>query len=188
MGLGGAFGYPGKGYLIRHWFAVGSFGLMFGLSQTLVTFSSAMAQGGIGHMLLRFSWREIMFYAAGVGLVLTLAMALFIRDPDEVLQKPSLSSTGFWEGIYLSIKEVVSDRQIWVWALLGSTVFGTLMSINVLWGVKLLIARDFDAATAGTINASMWFGYALGGPFVALICNRLLSFKVPLGFGMGGFC
>jgi MFS family permease len=186
MGLGGAFGYPGKGYLIRHWFAVGSFGLMFGLSQTLVTFSSAVAQGGIGYMLLRFSWREIMFYGAGFGLVLTLAMALFIRDPDEVLQKPSQSSTGFWQGIYNAIKEVVSDRQIWVWALLGSMVFGTIMSINVLWGVKLLIARDFDATTAGTVNASMWFGYALGGPMVALLCNRLKSFKVPLGFGIVG--
>ena len=60
------------------------------------------------------------------------------------------------------------------------------MSINVLWGVKLLIARDFDATTAGTVNASMWFGYALGGPMVALLCNRLKSFKVPLSFGIAG--
>lgn len=181
MGLGGAFGYPGKGYLIRHWFVVGYFGIMFGLSQTLVTLSTALTQGSIGYLLLRFDWREIMLYGAGMGIIFLVAIAFVIRDPDEILERHTVSSRNFWQDIYTAIMEIVVNKHVWSWAILGSIIFGTIISINVFWGIKLLVAKGFEQTTAGAVNSSMWFGYAVGGPCIVMITNRLKSFKLSFG-------
>jgi MFS family permease len=186
MGLGGAFGFPGAGYITRHWFPLRRFGLMFGLVQSLTAIANALTQGGLGYLLLHLDWRQLMSWGALAGAVLMGCMAALARDPREVLAQSASEERSLWRGLYLALREVLANRQIWIAAIPGGMVFGVLISVAVLWGIKLLMAHGLDETTASTANALLWVGFGLGAPLIAVVVNRLQSFRTPFIGGLAG--
>ena len=179
MGVGGAFGFPGGGYVIRHWFPLAQFGIIFGLFEAAVCVNTAFLQGTIGYLIVDFDWRTIMFFGAIIGLILMTVMPLLLRDPDEVLKQSTVSSVSFWRGFYLALKEVAVNKTMWIASISGGMAWGIQIAVAVLWGMKILIARGFDETTASTINATIWVGFAAGAPLVAVFFNTVKSYKIP---------
>jgi sugar phosphate permease len=179
MGAGGAFGFPGAGYVIRHWFPIGVFGLLFGLTQSLVTLSSAVTQGALGYLVVHTDWRTILFYLAAVGAALAVLLALVVRDPEQVVAKSRADSGSFWVGFGRSLREILLNRVVWSAAIPGAMAFAVLLSVAVLWGIRILVSREFDETTASTINAISWIGFAVGAPVIALVASRLNSCRKP---------
>ena len=182
MGIGGAFGYPGAGYVTRHYFDIRYFGIMFGFVQTIAAASTSIGQSATGYMLINYSWREIMLVSAGIGLFLMLIISLVIRDP-HVENNSNKKFTenrenSFWHDFYVSLKEIVTSKLLWGAALASSAVFASYLGIGVIWGVKILTARGFDLATASNVNATIWVGAAFGGPLVAFLANAVRSYKI----------
>jgi len=184
MGLGGSFVVPGAGYIIRHWFPIAQFGLMFGLVQSVASCATTFVQSGIGYLLLSFDWREVMIFAGLIGAVLTITMAIVLRDPAHMAETTSKQTSALWAALYAAVREVCVNRQVWIAAISGAMVFGVMLSIGVLWGPKLLLARGFDETTANTVNATIWFGFGLGAPLAALLVNRMRSFRKPFTLGV----
>ncbi len=177
MGVGGAFAFPGAGYLIRHWFPVALFGIMFGLFEAAASVTTAFMQGSMGFLILRFDWRTIVLFGAVAGVILTVALPLVIRDPQEVLSRSDVSTASFWKGFVLALKEVIGNRTLLAASVYGGLAWSVGISIAVLWGIKILTVRGFDETTASTINASIWLGFAAGSPLVAVFANTLKSYK-----------
>lgn len=178
LGLGGAFGFGGAGYLSKHWFSPRMFGIMFGLVQTLCCLTSMYAQKWLGMAVEVMSWQKILLWSGVFGIGLVVLMGLIIRDPDEIIEKSKEQSS--MEGLFLALKEVLVSRQIWFIVVPGAVTFGVVLSIGVFWGVKILDMRGFSRDVAVSINAVIWLGLAIGAPLVGVLANRLQSYTKPL--------
>ncbi|MBF0442744.1 MAG: MFS transporter [Oligoflexales bacterium] len=188
MGVGGAFGFPGAGYLTKHWFKPIHFGVIFGLVQSLCCIVAGFAQSGIGYLSQAWDWRAIMMAGSGIGIFLTVAIYIIVKDPKEIVQGSTEKRSAFWGDFYDSIREVVTNRQIWIVSVPGATTFGVVISIGVLWGIKVLLVRGFDPVTASNINSFLWIGLAAGAPLIAMFANKINSHKTPLTIFTFGLC
>lgn len=178
MGAGGAFGYPALGYLTRHHFDVRYFAIVFGLAQTVAAISSTVGQGGLGYLADSYSWRQIVSAEALVGLVLLAAIMLFMRDsPTASRVILSGTRTSLWHKFCRDMVSVATTPRIAGVAIAGALVYGTMMSFGVVWGIKVLASKEVDLPTAALANSTIWLGFGVGAPIVALVAARWLGFK-----------
>jgi|SaaInlStandDraft_1057018.scaffolds.fasta_scaffold09648_2 MFS family permease len=178
MGAGSAFGFPGAGYIIRHAFGVANFGLLFGLVQTITGVATAFSQGAAARLLQEYSWRDIMLGLAFCGLVFMICMSIFVRDREKGIANVDCLADSFWKECGKGLQTVLSNSLMWGAAVLSAIVFASLLSITVVWGVKLLTTDfGFDSVLAANINGSAWLGTALGSPLIAVLARYLHSYK-----------
>jgi len=68
----------------------------------------------------------------------------------------------------------------------SGVVFSAYLGIGVVWGVQLLLAQGYSNVMAGQLNATLWLGSAVGAPLLAVLCDRMGSYKQPALLYMGG--
>jgi len=76
--------------------------------------------------------------------------------------------------------------RMWGCAAVSGVVFSAYLGIGVVWGVQLLLAQGYSNVVAGQLNATLWLGSAVGAPLVAVLCERMASYKQPALLYMGG--
>lgn len=180
MGIGGAFGFPGLAYLTRYWFDLKHFGLVFGVAQTVAATANTIGQAAVGYLILVWTWQEIRFVEAAVGVALLITFLLFVTEPNERETSSTQAQlvTPFFHGLWRDLKQLTSRLLFWQIILISGLTFGTLLGIGILWGIKLLVAKGFDATTASSINSTIWLGFGIGAILIHTIADFFRSFKV----------
>ena len=180
MGIGGAFGYPGLAYLTRHWFDIKHFGIVFGIAQTVAATANTLGLAAVGYLILMLTWQDIMLLEALIGLLLLVTFVMFVREPDNGQGDSSKASTrpSFWGGLFRDLKALSAQPLFWQVTLISGLSFGTMLSILVIWGIKLLVFKGFDPTIASNINSTMPFGFGIGALVIHMVSDQLRSFKL----------
>lgn len=185
MALGASFGFVGAGFVGGRWFGPIKYGLMFAWVQFVASISAIVGQKMIGHLAETTSWTDILNNLTLMGLVITVAMFVLMREPvDSEGEKES------WPGIKVfindltcAISEVATIKDSWINALIGGATFGCMLALGVLWGPRFLAAGGMEQSDAFAVSAVMWAGLAFGAPAFAWMSDFFKKRKMPMFTG-----
>lgn len=183
LAIGSCTGFVGAGYVGGQWFGMAKFSFMFGLVQMIAALTSAISQNVFEFALGRMDWRTLFngFGALGIGLL--VLGAIFIRNPTPVIAQANPSGSGFFITVLKNMLEVAKIPHTWVAAISGAFMFGTMLSLGVVWMPKLLAVHGLTPAMA-TLGASMlWLGLSIGSPVITKWSDHLCRRKQPLIIG-----
>lgn len=186
MALGASFGFVGAGFVGGRWFGPIKYGLMFAMVQFVASLAAIVGQKLIGHLAETISWTEILHNLTLMGLVITIAMFIFMREPvsdndDEQASWPGIKV--FIDDLLHAINEVAAIRDSWINALIGGATFGCMLALGVLWGPRFLAAGGMEQSDAFAVSAVMWAGLAVGAPVFAWLSDFLKKRKMPMFMG-----
>lgn len=180
LGVGGAVGFPGLAYAIREWFSVKHFGLVFGVAQLVAAVANTLGQAAVGYLIVEFQWASIVLIQAAFGFALLVLFILLMREPSNHHTPASSGPRPLFESLYRDLKILLMQPIFWQVSLISGITFGTLLGIGIVWGIKLLIAKNFDATTASSINSILWISLGIGALAIHLVSDYLRSFKLSV--------
>lgn len=180
LGVGGAVGFPGLAYAIREWFSVKHFGLVFGVAQLVAAVANTLGQAAVGYLIVEFQWASIVLIQAAFGFALLVLFILLMREPSNHRTPASSGPRSLFESLYRDLKILLVQPIFWQVSLISGITFGTLLGIGIVWGIKLLIAKNFDATTASSINSILWISLGIGALAIHLVSDYLRSFKLSV--------
>lgn len=185
MALGASFGFVGAGFVGGRWFGPLKYGLMFAWVQFVASIAAIVGQKMIGRLAETTSWTDILNNLTLMGLVITIAMFVLMREPAN-----SESKKESWPGIKVfiddlmnAINEVAAIKDSWINALIGGATFGCMLALGVLWGPRFLAAGGMAQSDAFAVSAVMWAGLAFGAPVFAWSSEFLKKRKMPMFMG-----
>ena len=185
ISFGASFGFVGAGYISYKFFSYLKSGIMFGLVQTVYSISSLLIE--YAYIFLTsygISWRDLMQHIEYVEIVVfVLTLLLTNYKCSEDLKRSSNSIPKLLSEVFYNIVDVILLRDIWLFTIVGSLMFGLFLSVAVLWGQKLLIALG-STYHSGLIHSFIWIGLAIGSPKVNFISHVFKNRKYVLM----GFC
>lgn len=186
LALGASFGFVGAGYISYKFFSPLKSGIMFGLVQTVYSLSSLLMEYIYTYLTLSgLSWRDIIRYIEYAEIII-LIFTLFLKNSTKSTYLVKSGNTNIIKlllQVFKHIVEILQVRNIWLFTVVGSSMFGVFLSIAILWGQKLLMAMNLSGYYAGVIHSVIWIGFAIGCPLVNAISNILENRKhVLMGF------
>lgn len=174
MGIGSAFSFIGVLKLATNWFSEKYFAMVIGLTNTLGVLGAITGQAPLANFVNTVGWRQSMFIAAILGVVIAGLIFLIIRDypkhPPEGVRHDHSVAKHFWDGLWLVLK----TRRAWLVAIVGGLMVAPVSAFTELWSVPFLqLAHHLSKPTAALIASFMFIGIAVGGPVHGFISGRL---------------
>jgi MFS family permease len=185
IAVGACTGFVGAGYVGGKWFGMAKFSFMFGLVQFAASLFSAFNQILSNWALAALQWQELFNYVGGLGIVLLIIAALYIRDPSSVGATEGQRLKSFFSDVFGSLLHTARLPHIWMAAGFGALCFGVMLGLGVVWAPKLLMVRGLDASTANFASSFLWLGLAAGCFIAPWISDRLQRRKLPILIGIG---
>jgi MFS family permease len=183
LAIGSCTGFVGAGYIGGQWFGMAKFSLMFGMVQVVAALTSAVSQNAIEVALRQTDWRSLFNYIAVGGVVLFVLGAVFIKNPTPVVSKSTGGVFGFLATVTRSLADVAKIGHVWMASIIGALLFGTLLSLGVVWAPKLLMVRGATESTAALGASMLWLGLAVGSAIVPWWSDRIRARKRPMVYG-----
>jgi len=176
-----------------NWYRVDEFGTMAGLTAGIAGLGAIVATTPLAVAVSRFGWRPTVFALALLGFLAGAAVFVLARsspadaglDPIEnVPEQPSVSlaeTAGY-------LRELLTDREQWLLAVIFFSGMGTILTIIGLWGVPYLVVvhgLSVTAASYYTLLGSV--GILIGAPTVGWVSDRIGRRLLPMVVGLGAF-
>ena len=176
-----------------NWYRVDEFGTMAGLTAGIAGLGAIVATTPLAVAVSRFGWRPTVFALAVLGFLAGVAVFALARsspadaglDPIEnVPEQPSVSlaeTAGY-------LRELLTDREQWLLAVIFFSGMGTILTIIGLWGVPYLVVvhgLSVTAASYYTLLGSV--GILIGAPTVGWVSDRIGRRLLPMVVGLGAF-
>jgi len=174
LAIGASFGFVGAGFVGGTWFGFAKFGFMFGLVQTVASIGSLVGGEALNVAMNSFDWRTIINAIGIFGLALFVISYIYLRDREPV---KTLDDGNFFKSVSSKIIDVAKNPQIWLSALIGAALFGSLLSLAVVWGSKIIQANGIDEDSANKIAMLIWLGLAVGAATASSFSDKLKSRK-----------
>jgi len=183
IGFGSAFAYVGFLKISNLWLPKKYYAMMAGVCTAL-----GMAGAMTGEVLMislvdSLGWREALYYAGFVGLLLTALLWLFIKDKQQIAESNITkipSAHNFKEELF----KVLKSSQIWLAGIVGCCTFITISAFAEMWALPFLhhgLGYDKHLASAG--SSLIFLGFGVGGPIWGYLSEKMRSRKLPLILG-----
>jgi sugar phosphate permease len=180
VGLGSAFAFVGALKIATIWLPPNRFAFISGLITCL-----GMVGAMIGDIVLRgvvdtAGWQLATYSSAAVGVFLTLAIWLFMRDVNPYSTNRRAQKTKFNE-LLLGLWGALKNPQIWLNGAIGFLLYLSLSAFAELWGIPYLEqAHGLSNMQAAHVNSMVFLGWAIGGPFWGWLSDFIQRRRVPL--------
>jgi MFS family permease len=184
IAIGACTGFVGAGYVGGKWFGMAKFSFMFGLVQFAASLFSAFNQNLLNWALSVFQWHALFNYVGGLGIVLLIVAAIYLRDPAPVEVPAGQTFGTFLASVGQSLLNVARLPHVWMAAAFGALCFGVMLGLGVVWGPKLLMARGHDAGIANVATSFLWLGLAAGCFVAPWFSDQLQRRKLPILIGI----
>ena len=166
--------------LASRWFAPKYLALVAGCVQLLGCLGAVL--GGTPIVILNhyIGWRNVMIYAAYMGIFLALLFWFLIKDAPETHRikekKASLP-------IISQLLHIITHKQsLWI-ALTAFSSWSAMGSLAELWGVPFLVKfHNLDAHHAALMVMIIWLGVAVGSPLAGWWTEYTSKHILPLRF------
>ena len=165
--------------LATRWFKPEQVALASGIALFCGVCGGVVAGVPLRLLVESFGWRPVMMVTAVVTAALCLAIWLFVRDdPSErdytsYAQAPA-TNTAHHGSVWHGLMQVLSYRNTWILVIVPIGVAGSVLTFAGLWGVPYLKqVHGLDTKTAAAITSSLLIAWALGGPILGSLSERM---------------
>jgi sugar phosphate permease len=170
--------------LAGHWFPANRFATVTGVALLMGNLGGIIAGVPLALGVETFGWRMAMGLSGFMTLVLGLATWVFLRDdPNEygyrshahaLVQNQGSLSAG------AALKSVLSRRDTWLLFFAGGLSTAPVLVFAGLWGVPYLTQiYNLQTSQAAMITSTMLLLFALSGPIIGMISDRMGRRKLP---------
>ena len=165
--------------LATRWFRPDQFALASGIALFCGVCGGVVAGVPLRLLVESFGWRPVMVVTAIVTAALCLAIFLFVRDdPSErgyASHAPAPAAGGTHHGsVWHGLMQVLSYRNSWILVIVPIGVAGAVLTFAGLWGVPYLKqVHGLDTKTAAAITSTLLVSWALGGPILGALSERM---------------
>lgn len=184
IGIGSAAGALGAIQAVRLNFSRKHMSKMIGFTVT-ISLLGAIYGKSINRFLYNY-WgvEDSIIYLSIPGIIIALGILLFTRDSKYEKDLDSAKHS-----VWLSLKEVFSNKQILWIAAAGALMVGPLGAFADIFGEPYFVhVYGFTPQKAGYLSASaIYFGFCIGAPLLAAIAERFNNYyniNIVCGFVM----
>jgi nitrate/nitrite transporter NarK len=166
--------------LFTIWFSPRKFATLAGILIAIGNLGAIGATSPLAWMSETFGWRHTCAGMAAITFLLAVGIYLVVRDhpPQDTDVPPRPPSA---EGVFSGLRTVFSSGLFWRLAPLGFASYGTLITVQGLWGGPFLMhTYGMSKAAAGGILLAIPIGLACGAPFWGNWSDRLGRRKLPV--------
>ena len=188
MGAGSACAYLSCLKLASEWFPSQRFAVIAGITMMVGTFGGIFGGKPFAMLVNITDWRIAMNISAFVGIAVSAAAWLIIRDyPAEkahhkTLQEP-MTPARLWKGL----KVIGSSSQTWLIGIYASLMYTILSAFAEMWGTPyLMVAYEINNETASYGSMLVFIGMAIGCLVSPLLANYWRSHRKVMSIGALG--
>lgn len=166
IGLGSSLAFIGMVYISSHWFSAHKLALLIGLGNSIGMFGAAFGEGPLSLLVERIGWRETVWLFGVVGLALSLAIYLFVRN--KPMMHPQESQKKLHYKQLLGQLGVISQNpQTWFNGIGALCFYMATGAFAGLWAVPFLqTAFGVSKETASFASSMVFVGWIVGGPII----------------------
>lgn len=174
-----AFGFVGTMAIAGYWFKPSQYAMLAGLLQTVGMGGAIFGQAPLRHLVEGIGWRGTMYLLAIVAIV--MAVLVFTLVPQRSREQKQASSKS---SILNGLKDVTTNFQTWVCAVIGFGMAATMLGFGGLWGVPWLSSvKGYTTVEAAGITSMIFVGWALFSPLVGWASDRMRRRNLILQVG-----
>ncbi len=169
MGFGSAFAFVGVLSLCATWFPADKFSFLCGITNAI-----GMAAGFVGSASLAwvneyFGWHHMYLMLGVVGLLIAMALAVFIQD------KPSTTKQDISSPKLADFIAVFKSPKNWYLGIQGGCFWYPISGLGALWGTEYIskMYTGIPETTAAAVSGSLFAGALVG----TILFGWLMSFR-----------
>ncbi|MDT0382477.1 MFS transporter [Streptomyces sp. DSM 42041] len=152
------------------WFRPESYGLVTGVTMLLATCGAVAAGSPTAWLLEHYHWRHLFAAAAAAGLLLSLAVAVMVRNRPPHSPVPRVVRSHDARG---GLSGALRRRELWPLLLATVGTNGTFYAFSGLWGIPLLTeTRGLSNTTAAWYTTTALVVYGVGCLGIGLWSDR----------------
>lgn len=181
MGMGSSVGFISLLTVAINWLPKRFFGSFAGMAEVLGMIGPILSGAPLAFWLISTNnnWREILFDVAIIGIVLTIFLALIVRN------RPAHAEAAFIKkrdslSLWQRLKLLVKIKEVRIIALYAFFIYGGIPLLGETWGTPYLQSRGFSLTEATSMIAFLWLGMGFGSPVVGLVSDVLRRRKLVL--------
>ena len=180
IGAGSAVGFIGSMALASQWFPVHRFALLAGLAMLIGMIGGFAGQAPLAGLINIFGWRATMVSSGVAAAGLAIAIALLVRNSPRPVTEPAPRRQQ-WSELRRGLSEAVRSREVWLIALVATSMSGPMLAFGGLWGVPYIaVAYDLPRPQAALLVSMTLVGWALGAPVGGWVSDYVRRRKAPL--------
>eukprot|EP01059_Diplonema_ambulator_P007516 TRINITY_DN16985_c0_g1_i1.p1 TRINITY_DN16985_c0_g1~~TRINITY_DN16985_c0_g1_i1.p1 ORF type:complete len:449 (+),score=-156.16 TRINITY_DN16985_c0_g1_i1:17-1363(+) len=184
MGLGSAFAFIGALKLASLWLPPRFFAAFSGLATALGTVGALATNAILPLWVNRYGWQNMILITTYIGLGLGLLLLLIIRSKPEHHTKALSREFRNWGHAFGRLWYISKQWEFWINGLVGCFTFLPIAVLAGLWGTSFLESTyHMDAQKAALVDAIIFIGMSIGGPFAGWISDHIGRRKIPLYCG-----
>jgi sugar phosphate permease len=170
--------------LAGHWFPTNRFAMVTGVALLFGNLGGVLAGVPLSEAVAAFGWRSAMVVSAVVTFGGAVAIWLFVRDDPRERGYRSQAHASVVESGSLppgqALKSVIAERDTWLLSCAGGFSAAPVLVFAGLWGVPYLTqVYGFERSQAAVLTSTMLVAWAIGGPTLGALSDRLGRRKAP---------
>ncbi len=170
--------------LAGHWFPPNRFATVTGVGLVVGNLGGVLAGVPLSEAVSLFGWRLSMAASGLLTFAVALAIWLAVRDDPQEYGYRSFAHSSVLKNGNLpagaALRSVILNRQTWLLFFAGGLTAAPVLTFAGLWGVPYLTqVHQLDRTAAATITSTMLIAWAVGGPVLGGISDRLGRRKLP---------
>lgn len=182
MGFGSAFAFVGILILISRWLPQKYFATGAGLLQSLGSVGAIIGQVPIAWVVSQHGWRNCFELLFWLGLLLTVILALFIRNWPKDMEHRKIEQVVARVSVWARLAIVFSKAQTYWIAIYSFAIWIPVTVFATLWGIPYLAALyKISVTEASTLGMMVWLGIAVGSPAFGAWSSKINVRCKPLG-------
>ena len=166
--------------LANHWLPPRRFALATGLGLLVGILGAVSAGVPLKLLVAAFGWRPVMITTGLITLVLAVVIWIYVRDDpadrgyQSLIQDQTGPNGAESANPLRGLKAIFHYRNTWFLVLAPGGIVGPILAFNGLWGVPFLKVRfGITEAQAAAICSTMMIAWALGGPLIGGLSDRI---------------
>jgi MFS family permease len=182
MGIGTAGGFTGAFYILAMWLPADRVVTQTGAMNSFAAIGNLCATAPLAALIALIGWRESYWIFTGLTLLLTLALAIFVRDtaPDYV---PRQAKQETFRQVLAGVRTAIRQPGM-RGLLLGGLPMSLSGTLTGAWGAPYLKhVHGLDDIQRGTVLLLMALGGIAGHFFYGRIARWINSLKTPVMIG-----
>jgi len=170
--------------LAGHWFPTNRFAMVTGVALLFGNLGGVLAGVPLSEAVAAVGWRAAMAVSAVVTFGGAVAIWLFVRDDPRERGYRSHAHASVVEAGSLppgqALKSVIAERDTWLLSCAGGLSAAPVLVFAGLWGVPYLTqVYGFERSQAAVLTSTMLVAWAIGGPTLGALSDRLGRRKAP---------
>lgn len=185
-GIGSAFCFLSVIRLATRWFPPKKLAFVIGMVVTVAMLGGVVAQKPLSLLVAALSWRHAVFVDALFGVVILLAIAVFVHDypPEYSAQRQRELKHMHAMGYFKSLRLAFVNLQNWLCGIFTCLMNLPVIILGGLWGVSYLMhSHQLTEALAPQVTQMLFFGTIVGSPLAGWISDKLGLRRWPMMVG-----